>query len=91
MIKKEHVHKHNFLHILYSFIHSLNTNFGVSIFEPVAVSLASSRFKIVKAQTKSGKFISEDSQNEIQKIINNLSAVNEKPNKQKETEIIRSV
>ena len=26
---------------LYSFIHSLNTNFGTTIFEPVAVSLAS--------------------------------------------------
>ncbi len=29
---------------LYSFIHSLNTNFGTSIFEPVAVALASGRF-----------------------------------------------
>lgn len=29
---------------LYSFIHSLNTNFGTSIFEPVALALASSSF-----------------------------------------------
>ncbi len=29
-----------------SFIHSLDTNFGTTIFEPVAVSLASSRFKV---------------------------------------------
>ena len=29
---------------LFSFIHSLNTNFGTSIFEPVALALASSSF-----------------------------------------------
>ncbi len=28
---------------LYAFIHSLNTNFGTTIFEPVALSIASSR------------------------------------------------
>ena len=31
---------------LYSFIHSINTNFGTTIFEPVAVSLAVKRFKV---------------------------------------------
>jgi len=30
---------------LFSFIHSLNTNFGTTIFEPVAIELASSKFK----------------------------------------------
>lgn len=30
---------------LYSFIHSLNTNFGTTIFEPVAKDLALLRFK----------------------------------------------
>ncbi|MCD4773049.1 MAG: TdeIII family type II restriction endonuclease [Bacteroidales bacterium] len=39
---------------LYSFIHSLNTNFGTTIFEPVVVSLALSRFKVAKLQMKSG-------------------------------------
>jgi type II restriction enzyme len=29
---------------LFSFIHSLNTNFGTSIFEPVALVLAKTRF-----------------------------------------------
>ena len=29
---------------LYSFIHSLNTSFGTSIFEPVAVELAKTKF-----------------------------------------------
>ena len=76
---------------LYSFIHSLNTNFGTTIFEPVAVSLASSRFKVAKAQVKSGTLISENSQDEIQKIINNLYAAYDTPDKQRESEIIRKV
>jgi len=33
---------------LYSFIHSLNTNFGTTIFEPVAVALASTHFKVAE-------------------------------------------
>ncbi|NHZ84344.1 MAG: TdeIII family type II restriction endonuclease [Planctomycetia bacterium] len=76
---------------LYAFIHSLNTNFGTTIFEPVAVSLASSRFKIAKHQIKSGTQISTSAQFEIQKIMDGLIASNIKPNKQKEIEIIRKV
>ncbi len=76
---------------LYAFIHSLNTNFGTTIFEPVAVSLASSRFKEAKLQTKSGKQISEKAQYESQKIMDSLTIANDKPDKVKEIEIIRSV
>lgn len=76
---------------LYSFIHSLNTNFGTTIFEPVAVSLATNRFKVAKLQMKSGTQISEQAQYEIQKIMDKLSAANIKPDKQKEIEIIRNV
>ena len=76
---------------LYSFIHSLNTNFGTTIFAPVAVSLASSRFKVAKLQMKSGTQLSEKAQHEIQKIMDELTAANKKPNKQKEIEIIRKV
>jgi type II restriction enzyme len=76
---------------LYSFIHSLNTNFGTTIFEPVAVSLASGRFKVAKLQMKSGTKISEQAQYEIQKIMDELTAANKKPDKQKEVEIIRKV
>lgn len=76
---------------LYSFIHSLNTNFGTTIFEPVAVSLASSKFKVAKLQMKSGTKISERAQYEIQKIMDELTAANKKPDKQKEIEIIRKV
>ena len=35
---------------LYSFIHSLNTNFGTSVFEPVDVAFAESNFADAKAQ-----------------------------------------
>ena len=76
---------------LYSFIHSLNTNFGTTIFEPVAVALASSNFKIAKKQIKSGTQISTKAQFEIQKIMDELTAANIKPDKQKEIEIIRKV
>ncbi len=76
---------------LYAFIHSLNTNFGTTIFEPVAVALASDRFKIAKLQTKSGTQISEQAQYEIQKIMDGLTAANNKPDKVKEIEIIRKV
>ena len=37
---------------LYAFIHSLNTNFGTTIFEPVAEAVAKERFKIAKKQVK---------------------------------------
>jgi len=76
---------------LYSFIHSLNTNFGTTIFEPVAVLLASTKFKIAKLQMKSGTMISEQAQYEIQKIMDELTTANKKPDKKKEIEIIRKV
>ena len=76
---------------LYSFIHSLNTNFGTSIFEPVSVELASCRFKSVQRGTKSGSAISALAQNEIQKIMNGLTSASFQPDKHKETEIIRKV
>lgn len=76
---------------LYAFIHSLNTNFGTTIFEPVAVSLAANRFKVAEKQTKSGAVISEKAQYEIQKIMDNLISANNKPDKLNEIEVIRSV
>ncbi len=76
---------------LYAFIHSLNTNFGTTIFEPVAVALASERFKVADKQLKSGTKISTAAQFEIQKIMDNLTAANDKPDKIKEIEIIRKV
>jgi len=75
---------------LYSFIHSLNTTFGTSIFEPVAVTLASLNFAVAKKQYSVGNEISEQAQLEIQRIINELTVGNN-PNKQEEIVRIRNV
>ncbi|MFH0808425.1 MAG: TdeIII family type II restriction endonuclease [archaeon] len=76
---------------LYSFIHSLNTNFGTSIFEPVGLSLAQKKFKMATAQATAGKQISNIAQNEIQKIIDGLITTAATPNKKEEVERIRKV
>ena len=76
---------------LYSFIHSLNTNFDTTIFEPVAALLATNRFKVVKSQAKSGTQISIDAQAEIQKIMDDLTTATKTPNKTAEIESIRQV
>ncbi|MDR1087376.1 MAG: TdeIII family type II restriction endonuclease [Endomicrobium sp.] len=76
---------------LFSFIHSLNTNFGTTIFEPVALELAKTSFKIAEKQAIAGTEISEGSQKEIQNIIDEISAANIKPNKIDEIERIRKV
>ncbi|MCZ2126874.1 MAG: TdeIII family type II restriction endonuclease [Anaerolineales bacterium] len=76
---------------LFSFIHSLNTNFGTSIFEPVALTLASTTFKESKTQTVAGTQISESAQRVIQNIIDDLTTANSKPNKNAEIEEIRKV
>jgi len=76
---------------LFSFIHSLNTNFGTSIFEPIALALAKEKFQEAESQKISGEKISEHALFEIQKIMDNLTAANKKPDKQAEIEIIRKV
>ena len=76
---------------LFSFIHSLNTNFGTSIFEPVALELASTTFKEAKNQATAGSKISDAAQRVIQDIMDALSAAHTRPNKTDEVEAIRSV
>jgi hypothetical protein len=76
---------------LYSFIHSLNTSFGTSIFEPVAVALAKTRFAYAESRHVPGNQISESAQLAIQIIMNNLSAASNNVNKIEEIEIIRAV
>ncbi|MFA6529017.1 MAG: TdeIII family type II restriction endonuclease [Candidatus Gracilibacteria bacterium] len=76
---------------LYSFIHSLNTNFGTSIFEPVALALAQKHFKTATAQATAGKQISTEAQKEIQKIIDGLTTATTSPHKIDEIEKIRKV
>lgn len=76
---------------LYSFIHFLNTNFGTTIFEPVAVTLASSRFRVAESKTIAGTKISAGAQLIIQNIMDELTAGSKRPDKQNEIESIRRV
>jgi hypothetical protein len=76
---------------LYSFIHSLNTNFGTSIFEPVAKALVSTRFLSASSQQIAGNQISSEAHNVIQDIMDNLDTSTTTPNKPKEIEAIRQV
>lgn len=74
---------------LFSFIQSLNTTFGTSIFEPVAIELAKSRFSVVKNQFSLGNEMYEGYQQAIQQIINKLSTAECQPNKIEELQRIK--
>jgi type II restriction enzyme len=74
---------------LFSFIQSLNTSFGASIFEPAAVALAKNRFGQVKSQYIVGKTIFADCQRSVYEIINRLT-VDPKPNKISELNILKN-
>jgi hypothetical protein len=76
---------------LYSFIQSLNTTFGTSIFEPVAETLASLKFPVAQKQFVVGDTISEQAQIEVQHIMNELTTGRKNPNKTEEIERIRKV
>ncbi|WP_291596001.1 TdeIII family type II restriction endonuclease [Bacteroides sp.] len=73
---------------LYSFMQSLLTTFGSSIFEPVAVAVAKTKFLKVESQYVVGDSIYSDCQHAVQTIINGLT-ISAKPNKIKELEILR--
>ena len=76
---------------LHSFMHSLLTNFGVTVFEPVAEELAKKRFKVSLKQIKSGTELTEKSLFVIQEIIDGLETAEKTPNKAKEISTIRRV
>ena len=76
---------------LFSFIHSLNTNFGTSIFEPVSAFLGSRRFKIVEVQTNTGGYITKNTQDCIQNIMDNLTSANIAPDSCAEIDMLRKV
>ncbi|MFH0938272.1 MAG: TdeIII family type II restriction endonuclease [Planctomycetota bacterium] len=76
---------------LFSFIHSLNTNFGTSIFEPVALVLASTTFASADSQQTAGIKISSEAHKVIQNIMDKLATANSSPNKPDEIEAIRKV
>jgi len=75
---------------LYSFIQSVNTTFGTSIFEPIAELLSKEHFVEAQKQFRVGDHISNKAQTEIQKIMNSLSNGND-PNANIELEAIRRV
>ncbi len=75
---------------LFSFIHSLNTTFGTSIFEPIAEILARFNYPFAEKQYVVGNSISQDALNVIQDIINELSTTGN-PNKVNEIIRIRNV
>lgn len=76
---------------LFSFIHSLNTNFGTSIFEPIALALASSSFASAASQQSAGTQISSEAHRVIQNIMDELATANVSPNKTEEIRLIREV
>ena len=76
---------------LFSFIHSLNTNFGTSIFEPVALAMAKSSFGTAKSQAIAGVNISSEAFEVIQDIMIDLTAAKGTPDKLAEIERIRAV
>lgn len=69
---------------LYSFIQSLNTNFGTSIFEPVAEELGLNKFDNIKRQVSAGYTITKKAQSVIQELMDNLESARAKPDKQRE-------
>jgi type II restriction enzyme len=69
----------------------LNTTFGTSIFEPVAATLATTRFRYAEIQHAPGNHISEEAQKVIQAIMNDLSTGKSNANKKQEINEIRKV
>ena len=61
---------------LYSFIHSLSTNFGTAIFEQAAKEIADGVFDKVRLQRKTAGRFSSGEQKAITEIINGLSSGN---------------
>ncbi|MCX6150496.1 MAG: TdeIII family type II restriction endonuclease [Ignavibacteriales bacterium] len=76
---------------LYSFMQSLVSKFGNSIFEPVAVALGKLNFIEAKSQQVSGNKISEEAQKVIQQIMDSLITGQLDSNKIHEIDQIRNV
>lgn len=74
---------------LYSFMQSLLTTFGTSIFEPVAAELARCRFSIVETQYTIGREIYRECQQSAIDIVNRLT-YNPHPNKIAELQELRT-
>lgn len=76
---------------LFSFIHSINTTFGTSVYEPVALELAKGRFAVAKAQAMPHNEISVTAQQTIQNIIDDLISADREPDREAEYTAIKKV
>lgn len=76
---------------LFSFIHSLNTSFGTTIFEPVAAELARGNGFKAATQTKVGDLISSESERVIDEILRPIITGDTRPDKKSELDRIREV
>jgi type II restriction enzyme len=77
---------------IFSFVQSINTTLGTSVFEQVAVIIAKPYFKIAISQYKDfNNTISENSHQAIQNIIDNLKGAIVEPNKPFETREILKI
>ena len=74
---------------LYSFMHSLITTFGESVFEPVGVALAKNRFHTVINGKKVGTRIHKGADEEINRIVNGLGAATLEPDAASEIRALR--
>lgn len=69
---------------LFSFIHSLNTNFGTTIFEPVAKAIADANFQSATSQQVAGTKISSEAFSVIEHKMTGLTTATTKPDKASE-------
>ncbi len=77
---------------LFSFIHSVNTMLGTSIFEQVGKMIAEPRAKSAVGQYKEFEgYISSEAVLKIDKIMRDLRAASRTPNKEKETKEVLAV
>ena len=75
---------------LFSFIQSINTTLGMSIFENIIFEIGQENFKIVKRQHVIGTQISESSMQIIDKIMTNLETTEQSPNAENEYELLKN-
>ena len=75
---------------LYSFVQSLNTTFGTSIYEPVAQVLAQENFERVELQAKPPNMMPISARNKVDAIVRELEIGRESPDRDKHSADLRS-
>ncbi len=75
---------------LYTFIQSLNTTFGTSIYEPVAKEIARQRFDRVELQASAPKEMSVGMRSKVDEIVRRLEAADASPSRIDHSNDLRS-